>query len=169
MDLLEHAEDELRRGGYFEPDSDYGPRLAECVLATLRAFSSYGHSGGSVEAARDLFVHLANYGTLAPITSDPAEWLDRSEMSGYPLWQNVRDSTAFSEDGGKTWWTLAQKDAEARAEEERKLAELDPLCVMRAARALFDNRQGDDLGAAQVCAPRDLWDALGAVLGRTAA
>jgi hypothetical protein len=29
--------------------------------------------------------------------------MDRSEMSGYPLWQNIRDTRAMSRDGGKTY------------------------------------------------------------------
>jgi hypothetical protein len=31
-------------------------------------------------------------------------WMDRSEMSSSPLWQNMRDSAAFSTDAGATWY-----------------------------------------------------------------
>ena len=53
-----------------------------------------------------IFDRVINFKTLMPITSDPEDWEDRSEMSGEPFWQSKRDPSYFSKDGGKTWWCL---------------------------------------------------------------
>lgn len=96
MTLVEHAERELALRGE-------DPELIANLVATVRTFAEFGHSGGSAPFAIDYLTRLLRYEPLTPITSDPAEWIDRSEMSGYPIWQNVRDGRAMSEDGGKTW------------------------------------------------------------------
>jgi hypothetical protein len=52
---------------------------------------------------------LLNFENLSPLTSDSGEWIDRTEMSSYPLWQSKRNSKAFSEDGGKTYYLLDEE------------------------------------------------------------
>lgn len=100
--MVEHARRELDRLGE-------EPSFAACLVATVGAFASFGHSGGSqVEAVR-LLVDLLNLRALTPLTADPAEWIDRSQISGVPMWQNERDSRAFSEDRGRTF-TLVDND-----------------------------------------------------------
>jgi acyl carrier protein len=98
--LVEHARHELELLGQFVEDQAF----AQSIVAALSAFASYGHSGGSAAVAVDLMCRLLRREPLTPITSDPAEWVDRSEMSGRPWWQNRRDSRAMSHDGGATWW-----------------------------------------------------------------
>lgn len=97
--LVEHARRELNLLGQTAED----PAFAASLVATVAAFASYGHSGGSTAAATDMLGRLLRFEALTPLTSDPAEWEDRSEMSGTPLWQNLRDPRVFSEDGGQTW------------------------------------------------------------------
>lgn len=104
--LVQHAERELRLAGLFDKDADYGGELGKSVLELCDVFSKQGHSGFSAECALDLFSRLASWGNLSPLTSEPGEWDDMSGPSGYPLWQNKRNSKAFSEDGGKTWWLV---------------------------------------------------------------
>jgi hypothetical protein len=52
---------------------------------------------------------LLGFKTLSPITSNPDEWIDRSDTSGSPLWQNTRDPSVFSLDAGKSWYSLDER------------------------------------------------------------
>ena len=97
--LVEHATTELERCGQTAEDPGY----AASIIATIAAFASYGHSGGSMSDAIEQLHTLLQFRTLSPLTTDPEEWDDRSEISGTPMWQNRRDSAAFSTDGGQTW------------------------------------------------------------------
>lgn len=106
MSLVEHAERELRLAGLFDKDSDYGGMLGGAALELIKVFASQGHSGFSAGMTRDLFALLSNFKTLTPITSNPEEWTDVSEMSGGPMWQSKRCPSVFSKDGGATWYDL---------------------------------------------------------------
>ena len=103
MSLAEHARRELVLSGQYAED----PAYSESIIKAVEAFASYGHSGGSAGIAREQLHALLAYKTLSPLTSDPAEWIDQSEVSGSPLWQNRRDPSVFSTDGGKTWSGVA--------------------------------------------------------------
>ena len=76
----------------------------------LKIFSNQGHSGGSASIVLPILCKLLNKKPLSPLTSDCNEWRDVSKESGYPLWQNKRDSEAFSKDGGKTFVMLDDPD-----------------------------------------------------------
>jgi len=111
--LVEHTKDELERAGLFDEDSDYGGMLADSVLAIMKVFAKQGHSGFSAQMCRELFHRLSNFETLTPITSDPEEWQDISEIAGGEkgqMWQNKRNPAIFSDDGGKTWYDVNEKD-----------------------------------------------------------
>ncbi len=99
MNLVKHARRELILCGQYEEDPEY----SESIIEAVKAFASYGHSGASAMIAREQLYALLAFRTLSPLTSDPEEWLDQSEASGKPMWQNKRDPSIFSEDGGKTW------------------------------------------------------------------
>jgi hypothetical protein len=107
MSLVEHAKRELDLLGQTAEDPGY----SASIVAAVAAFASYGHSDGSASVAIDQITRLLNYEALSPITADPAEWEDRTEMSGRPWWQNIRDSRAMSHDGGKTWWYVGAETA----------------------------------------------------------
>ena len=100
--LVDHARRELTLRGE-------DPWIIDGLCKVVAAFAEMGHSGGSAPIAADYLNQLLRYQPLTPITDDPAEWADRSEMSGYPIWQNVRDSRAMSKDGGKTY-TLVDEE-----------------------------------------------------------
>jgi hypothetical protein len=102
VSLVEHARRELGLCGQHAED----PAYSESIIKAVEAFASYGHSGGSAAIAREQLHALLGYKTLTPVTSDPAEWEDRSKVSGTPLWQNRRDPSMFSADGGTTWYAL---------------------------------------------------------------
>lgn len=97
--LTDHARHELRLLGE-------DPALAACLIATVAAYSSFGHSGGSHECSLELLDRLLRHEALTPLTDDPDEWIDRSKVSGTPMWQNRRHSAAFSNDGGRTYTKL---------------------------------------------------------------
>lgn len=93
MSLAEHARRELELCGQYAEDPEY----SESIIKAVEAFASYGHSGGSAMIAREQLHALLGYKPLSPLTSDPAEWIDQSAISGYPLWQNKRDHSVFSD------------------------------------------------------------------------
>jgi hypothetical protein len=105
MTLVEHARRELTLTGE-DPD------VVDWFCRVVTEFASFGHSGGSAAATIPVLNELLRYRALTPLTDSPDEWVDRSEQSGYPLWQNVRDSRAMSENGGKTYW-LVEDDADS--------------------------------------------------------
>lgn len=108
MSLVEHTNRELELLEAEGEDSDYIASLRTAVAG----FTSYdGHSGASLLLAVDQLSALIRQEALTPLTSDPAEWRDASPESGYPIWQNRRDSRAFSKDGGKTWRMMTGKSS----------------------------------------------------------
>src|SRR5689334_12030973 len=108
MGLVDHARRELQLSGQTEEDPGY----AASIVAAVAAFASYGHSGGSAQVAIKQLNTLLKFRTLSPLTSDPEEWEDRSDMSSAPLWQNRRDPAAMSRDGGKTWYFVDDRDGQ---------------------------------------------------------
>jgi len=82
MNLVTHAEAELRRAGLFDKDSDYNGMLGNSVLELMKIFSKQGHSGFSAMLTLQIFNKVANWKSLTPITNDPKEWNDVSSMSG---------------------------------------------------------------------------------------
>jgi hypothetical protein len=113
MGLVAHAEYELRRAGLFDKDSDYEGMLGEATMRLVKVFAEEGHSGFSAHLAIQLFSKLASFKTLTPLTDNPEEWND---VSGYgsidhaPMWQNKRQSSCFSNDGGKTYYDVDDKE-----------------------------------------------------------
>ena len=54
---------------------------------------------------------------LAPITSNPAEWVSRFEMAGnLPMWQNVRDPNSWTRDPSFAKYFLMSEAGDAEAE-----------------------------------------------------
>lgn len=114
-DSFGHAYRELKLAGLLDHDSDYGGLIGKAVLELVNTFNKQGHSGFSAQWVRELFAKLSNYENLTPITENPKEWENRTEISGYPLWQNRRNPAIFSENGGQTWWDVSTRElTEAR-------------------------------------------------------
>jgi hypothetical protein len=101
--LIEHARRELEMCGQFDED----PAFATAVLAAVSAFAAYpGHSGGSAMAGIHMLNDLLQFNNLSPLTNNPREWIRHTpEMwdGQNHVWQNVRNGSAFSEDGGITY------------------------------------------------------------------
>jgi hypothetical protein len=108
-----HAQEELKRAGLFDKDSDYGGMLGESTMKLIKVFADEGHSGFSAHMQIEIFSRLAAFKTLTPLTNDPSEWVN---VSGYgskdsaPLWQNKRDGSYFSNDGGITGYSVDDKE-----------------------------------------------------------
>lgn len=111
--LYNHAERELRKAGLFDDDSDYGGAIGDAVLALVSVFEAQGHSGYSGSMTIDLLSRLLRFENLMPLTSDPDEWIyHEAEVYGVEdgLWQNARRPSAFSHDGGKTYYLVDDPD-----------------------------------------------------------
>jgi D-serine dehydratase len=105
--LMKHAECEMRKAGLYDADSDYGGMIPEAVLALVKAHSEQGHSCGSHHVVLQIFNRVVNFKTLTPISSDPSEWFKHDyQTAGSDCWQNTRQPSVFSQDGGKTWYDL---------------------------------------------------------------
>lgn len=104
--LVAHARRELRLIG---EDQDVIDGLSRVV----QAFADMGHSGGSAHFAALYLDKLLRYQPLSELTDEPSEWTDRHAegMTTSPLWQSVRNSEAFSHDGGKTYYLLSEQEA----------------------------------------------------------
>ena len=132
--MVEHAERELGLAGMYdykvdgdEMLGDYNKMVADAVMELIEIFAKQGHSGFSAGMARELFNELANYKALTPLTDDPDEWNDVSDIGGidYLMWQNKRDSMNFSKDGGETWVHLDDEDFSEYFEDSHSKSDLN--------------------------------------------
>ena len=97
---LERIEYELKLAGYkLEPipegeftEDSYVQNIGNCVWDICKLFSSQNHSGMSASFTLQLLeALLIKEDTLTPLTNNPAEWLDCSEMSiTQPMFQSKR-------------------------------------------------------------------------------
>jgi hypothetical protein len=100
--LVEHARRELTA-------LNYDQETLDGFLNVIQAFADMGHSGGSASVAIPTLNELLQFKNLSPLTNDPAEWIHIAEEvwgEHGGVWQNVRNGTAFSSDGGKTYTRL---------------------------------------------------------------
>ena len=112
--LMKHAKFELTKAGMFDKDADYGGAIAKAVMRLVRTHAKEHHSGGSHAVTLQLFNSVINFKTLTVLTSYPKEWMEVDEGQ---LWQNRRQSSCFSTDGGKTWYDIdGPKSKAIRAE-----------------------------------------------------
>lgn len=104
--LVKHAKQEIELAGLFDKDSDYNGGIGEAVMDLVKTFAKQGHSGFSARYTLEVFNVVANFKPLTPIGKSKKEWMNVSDMSIEPMWQNTRRSTTFSRDGGKTWYDI---------------------------------------------------------------
>lgn len=102
--LVDYARRELELIGE-EPDT------IDSYLRVVQAFADMDHSGCSASVAIPVLQRLLSFKPLSDLTSDPAEWMNVSEAPGDECWQSRRDPTAFSSDGGLTYYLLEECDA----------------------------------------------------------
>lgn len=56
------------------------------------------------------FDMLMRYQNLSPLTDDPEEWVFQETSTGKGLWQSLRNNDAFSNDSGKTYWLVSERE-----------------------------------------------------------
>lgn len=118
---LERIEYELRLAGYkLEPidendpsDEKYVQRIGNCVYDICKLFAEQYHSGMSASITLKLLDELLVKGnTLSPLTNNPDEWMDVTEMSGYKLHQSKRKFSCFSNDCLNTYYDIDDENRE---------------------------------------------------------
>lgn len=118
--LVKHAENEMKLAGLYDKDADYAGMIPEAVMALVKAHSEQEHSGGSHWLTLQIFNKVINFKTLIPIGSTQDEWFKHDyQTAGKDCWQNTRQSSVFSQDGGKTWYDI--DDPEKKNWPEHKL------------------------------------------------
>lgn len=102
-DIVKHAENELRHAGLFDTKgTDYNGMIGQAVMKLVRAHAEEGHSGYSHHVTMLVFNRVINFKLLTPTSSDPAEWME----VGTGMWQNRRQSSLFSPNGGLWWYDI---------------------------------------------------------------
>ena len=118
---LERIEYELKLAGYkLEPidendpsDEKYVQRIGNCVYEICKLFAEQGHSGLSANITLQLLDELlVKSNTLSPLTNNPDEWMDVTEMSGYKLHQSKRKFSCFSDDNLNTYYDTNDENRE---------------------------------------------------------
>lgn len=108
--LVQHAIRELDLIGEDE-NADYDGMIRDAVLGLVRTFSRQGHSGFSAGYTLSLVTRLLAFEPLSPLTDDPAEWHHVEEAAAGPdVWQCRRNPSAFSNDGGKTYYLVSDDE-----------------------------------------------------------
>lgn len=126
--LIDHANRELDILGYpnlemealkdklssEEREFDPNRELRKDLIQLVQIFAEQGHSGFSASYLVAMLTKILRFQALSPLTSDPDEWVDQSLLlngneKGQTMHQNIRNSEAFSYDGGKTYYLVGQK------------------------------------------------------------
>ena len=111
--MIEYAKKELAR---IEHDEDGLQDLMDkCVLEVLGVFAEQGHSGFSAGYVIRLLERLMRFLPLTPLTGEDDEWNEiapgkyQNRRCGRIFKENGQaydiDGKAFSDDGGRTWFT----------------------------------------------------------------
>lgn len=97
--LETYAENELRRAGLFDKDSDYAGMLGPAIMKMIAVFAEEGHSGYSANLAINLFQRVARFEPLTPLTGEDDEWNE----CDHGVWQNRRCSRVFKKADGRAY------------------------------------------------------------------
>jgi len=124
VSLVDHARRELELAGLFDSNSDYGGMLGNAIMKMVELFAEEGHSGASAAMTIAVLEKLLRFKPLTPLTNDPDEWMCVSEMMGHETWQSRRNSEAFSNDGGVTYYLLDDHEKKITAEPAKNLGQM---------------------------------------------
>jgi hypothetical protein len=102
--LVRHARRELAMLG---EDAE----TTEGLVKVIQTFADMHPSGGMASIFIPMINELLQFHNLTPLTDNPDEWalvnLQISDLDDN-IWQNIRRSEAFSNDGGKTYYLLSE-------------------------------------------------------------
>ena len=104
MSTVDHAKRELELLGEEQSTVDG-------YIKMIDIFADMGHSGGSASVFIPTLNLLLQQKNLTPLTDDMKEWNYVAEdIWGKEggIWQNNRNSEAFSNDEGKTYYLLSE-------------------------------------------------------------
>lgn len=111
--LVDHAKREL---DILESKGGHDEELNRIIVECIEKFVEYDHSGGSASWAIPVLNDLLQFKNLSPLTDDPDEWMQvktgELHYRGYNVWQNRRNSEAFSHDGGQTYYLLSNRSSD---------------------------------------------------------
>lgn len=108
--LKDWAINELKLAGLYDKDSDYEGMIGKAVEEIIEIFSKQGHSGGSAAMVISLLEKLLRYEPLTPC--DHSDYVIHDEtktVNKKPIFQCSRCYDVFSEDNGKTWYSIKDK------------------------------------------------------------
>lgn len=114
--LYQHAVRELKLAGMGDSDSDYGGALNSPVLDIVKVFCEQNHSGGSAACTIGMLEKLLRFENLTPITDNPEDWENINNKGFFKdkfikdIWQCKRNPALFSNDGGKTYYSVNDKE-----------------------------------------------------------
>lgn len=115
--IATYAWDELNRANLFTTEGDfYGGMTGRAVMDLVAVFVEQGHSRMSGSLIAEAFHRLVMLEPLGPLTDDPDEWLEVTDG----LWQSRREASAFSRDGGKTYYVNGDRDTLRTSERSKK-------------------------------------------------
>ena len=114
---LERMKNELLIAGYnLEPvnednfnNFDYAQNIGLCAWEVCQLFCKQGHSGMSAEFTIALIERLLKGDILTPLTNNPDEWMNVTEMNGSQLHQSKRKFSCFSDDNLKTFYDIDEE------------------------------------------------------------
>jgi hypothetical protein len=112
--LVDHARRELELIGE-------DPEVVDWYVSVIRAFTGFGHSGGSASVMIPTLNDLLQFKNLSALTDDPDEWNHISDaVAGHEdLWQSRRNPEAFSHNGGKSFYYVSDKLQEMHFSEKK--------------------------------------------------
>jgi hypothetical protein len=128
---VDHAQRELKLAGMFDKEvegseatGNWNILCADAVVELMKVFAGQGHSGFSADMTRTLFGKLSNFETLTDLTDDPDEWNEVTDMcaDGKPLWQSRRNPAAFSNDNGKSYYSVDDKKRKTQKTKKKRAA-----------------------------------------------
>jgi hypothetical protein len=105
--ILSHSRRELQIAGFLDkenPNFEVTAPFAMEILDLIERIKNLSmFDGVTLFHTLELIVALTSHKNITPLTSSPEEWMDISDfMGGNACWQNRRNPSVFSKDGGKT-------------------------------------------------------------------
>lgn len=101
--LVDHARLELALIGVDD-------KTIELYAKVIQAFADMNLNKKQTSGAIENINNLLQFNNLSPITDNVNEWVqigDPTRGSVEGIWQNIRNSEAFSNDGGRTYYFLS--------------------------------------------------------------
>ena len=135
MSLISHARKEMEMVmASCEPDGrNMQQEMNDQVMELVKLFASHCHSGATAPYALHMFLRLASFKPLIPLTGEDDEWIDVMCYEG-TVWmqQNIRCTSVFREkdnnnmaydnnakiftnDGGETWYSCSSSSEMGRS------------------------------------------------------